>query len=210
MSFDLIRRANGPFVSDPRLLPRYSIALTALYRSTATGVQNSDSGTFFQGAAYAINREAGSFSSNPSWATWAPNTYRTLHSVPSGSGYVVNLFSCGVSTSQLFTYRITVDGVTYEVPITVNAAGERGVLGFLMPVDAFHTTTNYAHDFRGVSSDGITSLISAGVALGANDPRVPIMLRFENSLLVEGKVQTAAGGTTAGDEWWGGILRRTS
>ena len=122
----------------------------------------------------------------------------------------MNLFSCGVSASQLFTYRITVDGVMYEVPITVNAAGERGVLGFLMPVDAFHATANYAHDFRGTSADGLTSLISAGVALGANDPRVPIMLRFESSLLVEGKVQAAAGGTTAGDEWWGGILRRTS
>lgn len=209
MSFNLIRSAGGSFVTDPRLLPRYSIPITGLYRSTATGVQNSDSATFFAGAANSINREAGSFQANPSWTVWAANTYRTMHSIASGGGFVANLFSPDVSAAQLFTFRITVDGTQYEVPIAVQAAGYRAVLGYLMPLDAFHAAANYGHDFSGMSDDGLTSKLSAGVALGANDPRMTIMLRFESSLLVEGKVQTSASGSSSTSEYNGGIIRRT-
>lgn len=195
MSFNLMRDG-GPYLRDPRYMPRFYGDTGVIYRSYNAATVASSASAFWTGGVGAIDRVPGSVYIT---GAWSADTYRTVASVSSGSGIVSHMIGPATSSAQTVTYRVTVDGVEYTFTAATTADAERAVIGWGVPLAAYTAATTYGLQSGAASPDGFTQNINSTglVLLGPNDARVSPgqLLLFKTSLLVEIKISGTASGS---------------
>jgi len=183
VSFNLVR-TGGTWLRDPRELPRFAVPSANVFRSYSASTQSASSTGFFSGNVAAVDRIPGSVVTNSVFAT---GVFKTLASY-TGSGLLANIVGPNVGNPTVYTWRITVDGVAYSFSTSTYAVHDRIVLGWGLPIDAYHASTNYGFQHEADSPDGSTAALNAAagfVLLGPQDPRIPQLLKFDTSILVE-------------------------
>lgn len=198
MSFNMFP-SRGPWIGDPRRLPRVNAEAADIVRSYSAAVADSSSSTFFTGALGSIDRIPGSATTNTAFTA---DTYKTLLSY-TGSGLLCNIVSAAAAAADTFTFRVTLDGVAYTFTAVGGSNTERIVIGWGMPQDAYHAGTIYGFQNAAASTDGFTAKNNSShdfVLLGPQDPRIPFLVAFERSILVEAKILggSSANGLTEG------------
>jgi hypothetical protein len=193
VSFSMFR-PTGPFLTDPRQWPRYSIAQSSIIRSYSATTATANISTFWTGAVGSVDRIPGTQIFNTSVGS---NTYGTIATVASGSGLISNIISGVSNGAAVITFRITIDGVQHTIACDTVVDGGNGapaILGPALPIDAYHAGSQYGYQHDATSTDGFTASVATAaslILLGPQDPRMwPMLLRFERSLLVEYKCST--------------------
>jgi hypothetical protein len=194
-------RAPGPFIRDPRMLPRFTNDAQYILRSVSGTAIGSDNATFFTSGTAALDRIPGSGVTNNAYSA---NTYQTVLSY-AGMGILSNIVTAiGSASPTMHTLRVTIDGVAYELTgRSTTADTHRVVFGWALPTLAtYHGagSGHYAFGHPAASGDGFTADLSYGSAggaiylLGPQDPRIPYNVLFERSILVEAKMSASSSG----------------
>lgn len=193
MSFNLIR-SGGPFIRDPRLMPRMSVPAGNLVRTWYNSSIASDANGFWTGAVGAIDRAASTIQNETDWVN---DTYKTIVGPINGPGLVSAVVGPIANTSGVaFTVRFTIDGVSYEVRAT-SAESARCLIGCALPTNFFgggsstagQAVNLFSHD--GVAVDGKTSWIADNVLLLGPQEAFAMgmpLLHFSSNLMVEVKL----------------------
>ena len=200
MSFNLLR-SGGPFISDPRKPPRFSIESQYIIRSFSASTESAANAGFFTGVVGSMDRIPGSAAANTAYSA---DTYQTLLSY-TGSGALSNIVSgIAQSAGATHTFRVTIDGVAYTFTARTTAADtDRAVIGWALPVSAYTGagTSHYSFQHASASVDGFTAVLPSSAAgaiylLGPQDPRIPFLVGFERSILVEAKMSSSPSGAS--------------
>lgn len=211
MSFDLVRRDFGTYVRSPLFMPKWYGTSTLIMRSYSASTVDASAGAFWTGGVASINRIPGSVYVNPSWNTsWA-----TIASV-TGSGLVSDIIppgNVGGGSINQPEVRITVDGVLYPtISFDLTTTGQRGWLGWGLPIDAYHSGNPYVFQHDGAATAQFAAQVNSTSkyqVVGPQDPRIPGLLYFASSLLVEARMATNTGGGGMQD-YAGVVMRRMS
>ena len=205
-------RDGGPFLRDPRYLPRFYGAANVFYRSYNAATVASSTTGFFTGDLGAVDRIPGTVYIT---GNWSGDVYRTVANISSGSGAISHLIGPAGGSAGTTTFRVTVDGVEYTFTGTFQADIERSVVGYGVPLAAYTAATTYGLRSGAASPDGFSMNIDATggfVLLGPNDARVSPgqLLLFKSSLLVEMKISVVSTGSGGSNVYGCVVMQRFS
>lgn len=186
--------SGGPHTSNPKQLTRIAVpAANIVVRQQTTETAANVAG-FFTACTAQLDTD------------WVADTYKTLLSISSGSGFVSAIIGPGAPSSSFMTttFRIEVDGVTVDIPVgfSVNT-NTRPCLG------RFRHKSASATDPRDILSDLNTAAANVPATLQIGSTLLAMaltpfqcissgigMLRYERSLSVQIKTSSAQTTTT--------------
>ena len=180
----LVATGGGNF-SDPNRLPRWTHQDAGLrLLDTANTIRNASETQFWSLGIDAMG------ASNTS--AFGVDTYKTLLNIISGAGVAYAFIGPNPSGSQTTTWRITVDGVEYEIAQAV-ASGRRSFLGYTSSQGVF-TADAHAGSGRHTGLDAGGQYFAtpdSGAIYGPSEVFKFPLLEYERSLLVEVKHSAA-------------------
>ena len=195
-----------PYTRDPAHMPRWYGLGSLLIRSYSASAIDSLSSTFYTSHVAAVDRIPGTQLTSSSFTA---GTWNTIASVSAGSGVISDVIGPqhqgGGGPAGSTEFRFTIDGTLYPViAITHAVIAERSWLGWPLPTDAYHAGGSpYAFQHGATHATGYAARInssSAYLLMGPQDPRIPDMLYFSSSLLVEIRtVSQNSNGSLPGD-----------
>lgn len=182
----------GPHTSNPKQLTRIQ-ALTAImgWQPYGATMLASDTTNFWTAMTASVN------------TAWTADTYKTLVTVASGSGFVSCIVGPFSALSTVTTFRIEVDGVFTDIAVTRSAsAGGRVAVGRFRPFDSPTNTNVYSPFGDGTPSGSVvaSSPLQWGSVTGSGALCLtPLqchaygvgMLRYETSMSIQAKNSTA-------------------
>lgn len=212
MSFNMFRQS-GPYLTDPRQLPRFSAnAESHMSFINGSGAQNF-MGISSNGPNVLAAASAGSVRLD---SDWSADTYKTVTSIADGAGVIAGFLgpmNQSGNTTDVVTWRVTLDGAVYEFSTRAHIGwngsfGSREYVGWVFgnnfsDGDAADHNRPWGLTQASASLDGTTFYVgSPGFILPApHDPRIPVLVEFRHSLHVEAKANVAigSGGANARD-----------
>lgn len=212
MSFNLVGGRIGAHVRDPAFMPRWYLTnSTYVIRSYSASTVDMTNALFWTGGVASVDRIPGTVYTTSSFTA---GTWKTIASV-TGSGLISDVIGPnhqgGGGPAGSTEFRFTLDGVLYStISITHTAVAQRSMLGFGLPLDAYHAASQYGFQAVSTVTGYAVEINSAGgyVLLGPLDPRLPTLLYFASSLLVEIRtVGQNSAGSLPGD-YSGVVMRR--
>ena len=203
-----------PHVKDIGFMPRWQGTASLLVRNWNAASVGATGATFWTGGVGSLDRIPGTVMTS---SAFTAGTWKTIASV-TGSGAISDIIGPvhqgGGGPAGSTEFRATIDGVVNPVvAISHTAIAERAWIGWALPLDAYHTGNAYTFQHDATHNTGYAAKINASCAyylMGPQDPRIPILVYFATSLLVEIRtVSQNSAGSTPGD-YAAVVMRRFS